>query len=31
MLLCGLEVRALLSGVAPRLAFDNTEQTGTDL
>lgn len=26
MLLCGLEVRALLPGVAPRLAFDNSEQ-----
>ena len=28
MLLCGLEVRPVLAGVAPRLAFDNSEKTG---
>lgn len=31
MLLCGLEVKTLLPGVAPRLAFDNSEQTGAAL
>lgn len=31
MLLCGLEVRALLPGVAPGLAFDNSELTGAIL
>lgn len=31
MLLYGLEVRALLPEVAPRLAFDNNEQTGAFL
>lgn len=31
MLLCGLQVRALFPGVAPGLAFDNSELTGAIL
>ena len=28
MLICGLEVRPLLPGLGPRLAYDNSEKTG---